>query len=125
MLLIFSTPVLIRHLWQHKTVVFLHRSLTRAVPLENSASSRRSGCKDWLRGTNTTKLKSLVPSSSEYNTAMNKKVEWVFIETGFHQNRFSSKWVFIECTRKDCFQVKSNLLTDFRFTTHMNITILN
>ncbi len=27
--------------------------------------------------------------------------------------------------RKDCFQVKSNLLTDFRFTTHMNITILN
>ena len=27
--------------------------------------------------------------------------------------------------RKDCFQVKSNLLTDFRFTTHMNIMILN
>ncbi len=24
MLFIFSTPVLIRHLWQHKTVVFLH-----------------------------------------------------------------------------------------------------
>jgi len=27
--------------------------------------------------------------------------------------------------RKDCFQVKSNLLTGFRFTTHMNIMILN
>ncbi len=27
--------------------------------------------------------------------------------------------------RKDCFQVKSNLLTYFRFTTHMNIMILN
>ncbi len=27
--------------------------------------------------------------------------------------------------RKDCFQVKSNLLTDFRFTIHMNIMILN
>ncbi len=27
--------------------------------------------------------------------------------------------------RKDCFQVKSNLLTDFRFTTRMNIMILN
>jgi hypothetical protein len=27
--------------------------------------------------------------------------------------------------RKDCFQVKSNLFTDFRFTTHMNIMILN
>jgi hypothetical protein len=27
--------------------------------------------------------------------------------------------------RKDCFQVRSNLLTDFRFTTHMNIMILN
>ncbi len=31
----------------------------------------------------------------------------------------------ISIIRKDCFQVKSNLLTDFRFTTHMNITILN
>ncbi len=27
--------------------------------------------------------------------------------------------------RKDCFQVKSNLFTNFRFTTHMNIMILN
>ncbi len=27
--------------------------------------------------------------------------------------------------RKDCFQVKSNLLTAFRFTTHMNIMIPN
>ncbi len=27
--------------------------------------------------------------------------------------------------RKDCFQVKSNLLTDFLYTTHMNIMILN
>jgi hypothetical protein len=34
----------------------------------------------------------------------------------------SEKKLFI---RKDCFQVKSNLLTDFRFTTHMNIMILN
>jgi hypothetical protein len=31
----------------------------------------------------------------------------------------------IPIIRKDCFQVKSNLLTDFRFTTHMNIMILN
>ncbi len=31
----------------------------------------------------------------------------------------------IDPIRKDCFQVKSNLLTDFRFTTHMNIMILN
>jgi hypothetical protein len=31
----------------------------------------------------------------------------------------------IRIIRKDCFQVKSNLLTDFRFTTHMNIMILN
>jgi hypothetical protein len=31
----------------------------------------------------------------------------------------------IKIIRKDCFQVKSNLLTDFRFTTHMNIMILN
>ncbi len=33
MLFIFSTPVLIRHLWQHKTVVFLHRCLIHAVLL--------------------------------------------------------------------------------------------
>jgi hypothetical protein len=32
---------------------------------------------------------------------------------------------FSQYIRKDCFQVKSNLLTDFRFTTHMNIMILN
>ncbi len=31
MLFIFSTPVLTRHLWQLKTVVFLHRCLFRAV----------------------------------------------------------------------------------------------
>ena len=31
----------------------------------------------------------------------------------------------ITLIRKDCFQVKSNLLTDSRFTTHMNIMILN
>jgi hypothetical protein len=30
---IFSTPVLIRHLWQLKTVVFLHRGLIRVVLL--------------------------------------------------------------------------------------------
>ncbi len=33
MLLIFSTIVLIRHLWQFKTVVFLHWCLIRAPPL--------------------------------------------------------------------------------------------
>jgi hypothetical protein len=32
-LLIFSTPVFIRHLWQLKTVVFLHWSLIRVVLL--------------------------------------------------------------------------------------------
>ena len=31
---IFSMPMLIRHLWQIKTVVFLHRYLICAVPLE-------------------------------------------------------------------------------------------
>jgi hypothetical protein len=31
----------------------------------------------------------------------------------------------VKIIRKDCFQVKSNLLTDFRFTTNMNIMILN
>ncbi len=34
MLFIFSTPVLIRHLWQLKTVIFLHWCLIRAVLLE-------------------------------------------------------------------------------------------
>ncbi len=29
----FLTPVLIRHLWQHKTVVFLHCCLICTVPL--------------------------------------------------------------------------------------------
>jgi hypothetical protein len=33
MLFIFSTPALIRHLWQLKTVVFQHWCLKRAVPL--------------------------------------------------------------------------------------------
>ncbi len=33
MLFIFSTPELIRNLWQLKTVVFLHWCLIRAVPL--------------------------------------------------------------------------------------------
>jgi hypothetical protein len=32
---IFSTPVLIRHLWQLKIVVFLHRCLICTVPLDN------------------------------------------------------------------------------------------
>ncbi len=31
---IFSTPVLIRHLWQFKTIVFLHWCLIRAVLLQ-------------------------------------------------------------------------------------------
>jgi hypothetical protein len=35
------------------------------------------------------------------------------------------KFLPLPIIRKDCFQVKSNLLTDFRFTTHMNIMILN
>jgi len=33
MLFIFSTPVVIRHLWQLKTAVFLHRCLISAVLL--------------------------------------------------------------------------------------------
>ncbi len=33
MLFIFSTPVLIRHLWHLKTAVFVHWCLIRAVPL--------------------------------------------------------------------------------------------
>jgi hypothetical protein len=39
MLFIFSTPVLNRHLWQLKTVVFLHWCLIRAVVL----------CKLWTK----------------------------------------------------------------------------
>jgi hypothetical protein len=35
MLLVFSTPVLIRHLWQLKTAVFLHWCLIRAILLQN------------------------------------------------------------------------------------------
>jgi hypothetical protein len=37
----------------------------------------------------------------------------------------TKRMVWLGHIRKDCFQVKSNLLTDFRFTTHMNIMILN
>jgi len=33
MLFIFSTPELVRHLWQLKSVVFLHRHLLRVVLL--------------------------------------------------------------------------------------------
>ncbi len=33
---IFSTPVLIRHLWQTKTVVFLHWCLLCTVPLKSA-----------------------------------------------------------------------------------------
>jgi len=33
MLFVYSTPVLIRHLWHLKTVAFLHWCLIRAVPL--------------------------------------------------------------------------------------------
>ncbi len=36
MLFIFSTPVLIKHLWRLRTVVFLHWCLIDAVQLENS-----------------------------------------------------------------------------------------
>ncbi len=32
----FSTPLLIRHLWQLMTVVFLHWCLIRALPLTNA-----------------------------------------------------------------------------------------
>jgi hypothetical protein len=39
--------------------------------------------------------------------------------------QYSSIMAVKSFIRKDCFQVKSNLLTDFRFTTHMNIMILN
>ncbi len=34
-------------------------------------------------------------------------------------------YVDVHCIRKDCFQVKSNLLTTFRFTTYIKIMILN
>jgi hypothetical protein len=40
MLFIFSTPVLIRHLWQLKTVVFLHWCLIYAVLLKRNINSR-------------------------------------------------------------------------------------
>jgi hypothetical protein len=37
MLFIFSTPELIRHLWQLKTIVFLHKYLICSVPLGGGA----------------------------------------------------------------------------------------
>jgi len=44
---IFSTPVLIRHLWQLKTAVFLHRCLICTVPLlffsQNDRAYRHGG----------------------------------------------------------------------------------
>ncbi len=49
----------------------------------------------------------------------------------FHHRQLTSCLLFypgnslVVSIRKDCFQVKSNLLTAFRFTTHMNIMILN
>jgi hypothetical protein len=39
MLFIFSTPVLIRQLWQLKTVIFLHWFLIRAVLLPRNGST--------------------------------------------------------------------------------------
>ncbi len=42
MLFIFSTPVLIRHLWQLKKVVLLHCCFIRAVLLLNLASDEHS-----------------------------------------------------------------------------------
>ncbi len=46
MLFIFLTPVLIRHLWQLKTVVFLHRCLICVVLLSapSLATNIRLGC---------------------------------------------------------------------------------
>jgi hypothetical protein len=37
---IFSTPVFIKHLWQLKTVVFLHRCLLHVVLLQHVSSNR-------------------------------------------------------------------------------------
>jgi hypothetical protein len=45
--------------------------------------------------------------------------EFLFYASKLLEGKFKSY------IRKDCFQVKSNLLTAFRFTTHMNIMILN
>ncbi len=39
MLFIFSTPELIRNLWQLKTAVFLHWCLFRALPIEHVKSN--------------------------------------------------------------------------------------
>ncbi len=46
MLFIFSTPVLIRHLWQLKTIVFLHRCLLRLsyLPWPHSTNSNDPIC---------------------------------------------------------------------------------
>ena len=44
MLFIFSTPLLIRCLWQHKTVVFLHSCLIHAVLLAPFNSRKISFC---------------------------------------------------------------------------------
>jgi hypothetical protein len=44
MLFIFSTPVLIRHLWQLKTVDFLHWCLMRVFPLDKFHSFSGEQC---------------------------------------------------------------------------------
>ncbi len=42
MLFIFSMPVFIRHLWPHKTVVFMHWCLIRAVLLHSTKEPKTS-----------------------------------------------------------------------------------
>jgi len=61
MLLIFSTPVLIRHRWQLKTVVFLHWCLICAVLLGIRGNMKASGRELWpsFQPGNTTSLFSL------------------------------------------------------------------
>ncbi len=48
----FSMPVLIRHLWQLKTVVFLHWGLIRPVPLDK-LRPKHLKMLERLAGTNT------------------------------------------------------------------------
>jgi hypothetical protein len=59
MLFIFSTPVLIRHLWQLKAVIFLHLCLILAGLLQTWAEVAHT-CKEHIFTTVITSVKSFI-----------------------------------------------------------------
>ncbi len=87
MLFIFSIPEVIRHLWQLKTIVFLHWSLICAVLLTHLLSrARKIGNKA---------LKWLYVWKFSFKF---QKREWLFAKL---HSRLSS-FKFVACTLKDC-----------------------